>query len=75
MPCNAIETFRAHTSLWPSEPEEEIRMKVRQLDKRPLARPLMRPLVRPLMRWFWCGMLCGAIGVATMMEKLPLLPG
>lgn len=38
-------------------------MKVRQLDK------------RPLVRWFWCGMLCGAIGVAMMMEKLPLLPG
>ena len=42
-------------------------MKVRQLDK--------RPLMCLLMRWFWCGMLCGAIGVAMMVEKLPLLPG
>ena len=46
-------------------------MKVRQLDKRPSGHPLMCPF----MRWFWCGMLCGAIGVAMMVDRLPLLPG
>lgn len=38
-------------------------MRVRRLDRRSLA------------RWFWCGMLCGAIGAAMMMDRLPVLPG